>query len=268
MTTNKKRDLLNPSAIQRRLGQSIFTRNIVFHASLDSTNTLAKELASGGAPEGTIVLAEEQTQGRGRMGRAWFSPGYVNLLLSMLLRPTIQPDHIFILTMIMALASIEAIKEISGLSPLIKWPNDLYVGRRKLAGILTEFSQGKSGIEHVIIGLGLNVNWIPEDEKGFSNPVTSILKETGLEISRNDLLSGILKHFEEHYHDVLLGRFDQFYRRWNDLSLIIGREVVVESPKETVYGKAIRIDHNGALVIRDRRGEEQKIFSGDVSVRF
>jgi BirA family biotin operon repressor/biotin-[acetyl-CoA-carboxylase] ligase len=268
MTTDRNRDLLDPSEILRRLGQSMFTRNLVFHKSLDSTNNLAKELASSGAPEGTIVLAEEQTQGRGRMGREWFSPGYVNLLLSMLLRPTLHPDQIFILTMITALASIEAIREISGLSPLIKWPNDLYVGRRKLAGILTEFSQGKTAIEHAIIGLGLNVNWIPEEKKEFSNPVTSILKETGLEVSRNDLLSAILKLFEEYYRDVLLGRFDQFYKRWNDHSLIIGREVEVELPKEKVYGKAIRIDHNGALVIRDRRGEEQKIFSGDVTVRF
>jgi len=268
VTTDRNRDLLDPSAILRRLGQSIFTRNIVFHESLDSTNNLAKELASSGAPEGTIVLAEEQTQGRGRMGRQWFSPGYVNLLFSILLRPTIHPDQIFVLTMIMALATIEATREISGLSPLIKWPNDLYVGRRKLAGILTEFSHGKTGIEHAILGLGLNVNWIPEDEKEFSNPVTSILKETGLEVSRNDLLSGILKLFEEYYHDVLVGRFDHFYRRWNDLSLIMGREVEVELAKEKVYGKAIRIDPNGALVIRDRRGEEQKIFSGDITVKF
>ena len=151
---------------------------------------------------------------------------------------------------------------------MIKWPNDLYVGRRKLAGILTEFSRGKTGIEHAVIGLGLNVNWIPEDEKEFSNPVTSILKETGLEVSRNDLLSGILRLFEEYYHDVLSGRFEQFYRRWNDLSLIIGREVEVELPREKVCGKAIRIDHNGALVVRDGRGEEQKIFSGDITVRF
>jgi BirA family biotin operon repressor/biotin-[acetyl-CoA-carboxylase] ligase len=137
-----------------------------------------------------------------------------------------------------------------------------------LAGILTEFSQGKTGIEHVIIGLGLNVNWIPEDEKEFSNPVTSILKETGLEVSRNDLLSGIIKQFEEYYHDVALGRFDHFYKKWNDLSLIIGREVEVELAKEKIHGQAIRIDPNGALVVRDRRGEEQKIFSGDITVRF
>lgn len=260
--------LLKPDEVIHELGDSIFTRNMVFHKSLASTNTLARELAANGAPEGTIVLTEEQTSGRGRMGRRWLSPGYVNLLVSILLRPHLRQDQIFILTMILALAAIESIKEISGLRAMIKWPNDLYVDRKKLAGILTEFSQRENKIEYVILGIGINVNWNPDEQKELINPATSILKETGIMISRNVLLSRILKTLEKHYQQVLSGRIDDYYRRWNELSVVLGKEVEIESGKERFRGKAIRITKKGALVIKDNLGNEQDIFSGDVSLKF
>jgi BirA family biotin operon repressor/biotin-[acetyl-CoA-carboxylase] ligase len=262
------KDLLQKDLIRDRLNQSLFGTNIIFHKSLNSTNILAKELATKGSPEGTIVLTEEQTRAMGRMGRRWWSPGYVNLLFSILLYPNIKPDQIFVLTMTLALATIEAIKERSGLIPLIKWPNDLYVDRRKLAGILAEFSLSHGRIEYVILGLGLNVNWNPNHEADVTNPATSILQEAGLKLSRNDLLVGILRQFEDYYRDVLAGKIDDFYRRWNELSLIMGQEVEIRSAKEKIRGTAIRIDKKGALVIKDHHDTEQKIISGDVSVRF
>ena len=265
---NNPKDSLDPELICKGLGTSIFSTNMVFHRSLDSTNILAKELATKGSPEGTIVLTEKQTQGMGRMGRQWLSPGYVNLLFSILLYPNIKPDQTFVLTMTLALATIEAIKERSGLTPMIKWPNDLYVDRKKLAGILAEFSLAHGRIEYVILGLGLNVNWNPDHEADVTNPATSILQETGLKMSRNDLLVGILRQFEDYYRDVSAGKIDDFYRRWNELSLIMGKEVKIQSEKESIRGTAIRIDKKGALVIRDNQGKEQKIISGDVSVRF
>jgi len=268
VTTMNNKDLLQKDLIRDRLNQSLFGTNIIFHKSLNSTNILAKELATKGSPEGTIVLTEEQTRGMGRMGRRWLSPGYVNLLFSILLYPNIKPDQIFVLTMTLALATIEAIKERSGLIPLIKWPNDLYVDRRKLAGILAEFSLSHGRIEYVILGLGLNVNWNPNHEADVTNPATSILQETDLKLSRNDLLVGILRQFEDYYRDVLAGKIDDFYRRWNELSLIMGQEVEIRSAKEKIRGTAIRIDKKGALVIKDHHDKEQKIISGDVSVRF
>lgn len=268
MTIVNDMDLLNVELICNGLGQSMFSTKIVFHRSLDSTNILAKELATKGSPEGTIVLTEEQTRGMGRMGRRWLSPGYVNLLFSILLYPNIKPDQIFVLTMTLALATIEAIKERSGLTPRIKWPNDLYVDRRKLAGILAEFSLSHGRTEYVILGLGLNVNWNPNHEADVTNPATSILQETGIILLRNDLLAGILRLFEDYYRDVLAGKIDDFYRRWNELSLIMGQEVEIQSAKERIRGTAIRIDKKGALVIKDNHDKEQKIISGDVSVRF
>jgi BirA family biotin operon repressor/biotin-[acetyl-CoA-carboxylase] ligase len=259
-------DSLHPHTILDKLGSSLFAQNIIFQRSLDSTNTVAKELAAKGAPEGTLVLAEEQRAGRGRMGRRWVSPGYVNLLFSLLLRPKIHKDQVFVTTMILALATIEAIRSRTGLTSTIKWPNDLFVAGKKLGGILTEFSMSHEDIDYVVLGLGLNVNWSPDQTEEVSNPATSILAETGSQISRNDLLVSILMTFEIYYRQVLLGHIDDFYRTWNEASMIIGRNVEIVSPEEKTHGKALRIDRNGALVIQDNAGKERKIISGEVSV--
>ncbi len=259
-------DSIHPHTILDKLGSSLFAQNIIFHRSLDSTHTLAKELAAQGAPEGTLVLAEEQRAGRGRMGRRWISPGYVNLLFSLLLRPKIHKDQVFVTTMILALATMEAIKSRTGLTSRIKWPNDIFVAGKKLGGILTEFSMSHEDIDYVVLGLGLNVNWSPDQTQEDSNPATSILAETGSKISRNDLLVSILMTFEIYYGQVLSGRIEDFYRTWNEASMIIGRNVEIVSPKEKTHGKALRIDRNGALVIQDNAGKERKIISGEVSV--
>ena len=262
----KNMDSLHPEIILNKLGASLFARNLVFHRSLDSTNTLAKALAVQGAPEGTLVLAEEQRAGRGRMGRRWVSPGYMNLLFSLLLRPNIHKDQVFVTTMILALATIEAIKSRTGLTSTIKWPNDIFAAGKKLGGILTEFSLTQEEIDYVVLGLGLNVNWRPDQTEAVSNLATSILAETGSEISRNDLLVAILSIFEIYYQEVLSGQIEDFYRTWNEASMIIGRDVEIVSPKERTQGKALRIDRSGALVIEDDTGKEQKIISGEVSV--
>lgn len=259
-------DCLQPEVILNRLGTSLFAKNLVFNKALDSTNKLAKELAAQGAPEGTLVLVEEQRAGMGRMGRQWVSPGYVNLLFSILLRPYMNKNQVFVTTMVLALATIEAIRSMTGLRCRIKWPNDIYASDKKLGGILTEFSIRREEIEYVILGLGLNVNWSPHQEGIISNPATSILAETGSKISRNDLLAAILKIFEAYYLEVLSGQIEAFYRTWNEASMILGRHVEIVSPEEKTHGKALRIDRNGALVIEDKAGKEHKIVSGDVSV--
>ena len=261
-------DLLDPELLNKRLGDSLFSNNIVFFKKTDSTNTQAKTLAIEGSPEGTIVLAEEQTAGRGRLERRWLSHGYRNLLVSILLRPSLPIERIFILIMIMAIAVIDGIKSLSGLDAMIKWPNDLYIGRKKTGGILSEFSVKDKNIEYVILGLGLNVNWNPEEEEGLLYPVTSILTESGKKISRNELLVVILRQFEVYYREVLSGRIEPLYRTWNDHSLIMGKDIVINSKGEEARGTALRIDHQGGLVIKCQDGESRIFFSGDVSLRF
>ena len=262
----KNTDSLDPETITNKLGSSLFAQNLVFRRSLDSTNTLAKELAAQGAPEGTLVLAEKQNEGRGRMGRRWVSPGYVNLLFSLLLRPHIHKEQVFVTTMILSLATIEAIKSRSGLTSTIKWPNDIFAGGKKLGGILTEFSLRQEEIDYVVVGLGLNVNWSPDKTEGVSHLATSILAETGSRISRNDLLVTLLRIFEVYYGEVLSGQIDDFYRTWNEASMIIGRDVEIVSPVEKTHGRALRIDRSGALIIEDDKGKEQRIINGEVSV--
>jgi BirA family biotin operon repressor/biotin-[acetyl-CoA-carboxylase] ligase len=262
----KDTDSLDPKAIISKLGASLFAQNLVFHRSLDSTNTLAKELAAQGAPEGTLVLAEEQSAGRGRMGRHWVSPGYANLLFSLLLRPRIHKDQVFVTTMILALATIKAVKSRTGLASAIKWPNDIFVRGKKLGGILTEFSLRQEEIDYVVVGLGLNVNWSPHRTEDASRLATSILAETGSRISRNDLLVTLLRIFEPYYGEVLSGQIDDFYKTWNEASMIIGRNVEIVTPVEKTHGRALRIDRSGALIIEDDTGKEQRIISGEVSV--
>lgn len=266
--SNRKREPIQTEVIRKELGTTLFARNIVFHRSLNSTNSLAKELASTGAPEGTLVLTEEQTAGRGRMDRQWLSLGYTNLLLSLLLRPSMQVEQVFLLNMILALATIDGVKEVSGLHLLIKWPNDLYVGPRKVGGILTEFSVRGKRIEYVILGLGLNVNWSPEEHDDVLYPATSIFAETGMKASRNELLVEILRSFENYYSKTLNRRIEDLYKRWNERSFLIGKDIEVESAKETVRGRALRIDRTGALVVKEKNGRERRILSGDVSIRF
>jgi BirA family biotin operon repressor/biotin-[acetyl-CoA-carboxylase] ligase len=258
---------LIPAVIKNGLGDSLFAGHIVYLKTVDSTNRLAKELASAGAAEGTVVLTEEQTAGRGRRGRSWLSPGRANLTFSILLRPEIDVDKVFSLTMILSLACIEAVQKRTGLSCMIKWPNDVYAGGKKLAGILTEFAARDRRVEWVVLGLGLNVNWHPAEGRTMSRLATSIRAEIGNRVSRSELLVETLLRFEGAYKDVLSGRIEKMYERWNDFSLVLGKQVVVESDRMKITGKALGIDQDGALIIQGPEGKEQRIIHGEVSLR-
>ena len=267
-TEKGKEEELNLDLIKSGLSSSLFGVNIVYHTALGSTNDLAKDLALRGAPEGTVVVTEEQTAGKGRRGRSWLAPGKTNLLFSILLRPALSPNRVFSLTMALALAALEAIEGETGLWCMIKWPNDLYVGSRKLAGILTEFAGKDRQVDWVVLGLGLNVNWCPEEGKGGSRfSATSIFAETQEKFARNGLLVQILKQFESHHERLLSGGGDDLYRKWNEYSLVLGKEVVIESEERRISGKAVRIDENGALILEDERGRVHVITHGDVSLR-
>lgn len=169
--------------------------------------------------------------------------------------------------MVMALAGSDAVKKMTGLSPLIKWPNDLYVEGKKMGGILTEFSVKAREVEYVIVGLGLNVNWSPQEDEALLYSATSIFAETGKRGSRMDLLVEILRSYEADYSRVLAGGIEGIYKRWNDLSMITGREVTVDLGQETIQGRVKKIDKDGSLVIIKKDGRIEKIQNGDVSLR-
>jgi BirA family biotin operon repressor/biotin-[acetyl-CoA-carboxylase] ligase len=254
--------------IVSNLPSSLFSRHAYCFSSIESTNKYAKELAKRGGAEGSLVIAEKQTKGQGRMGRNWYSPACANLLFSVVFRPPFTADRAFSLTMIAALAIVDAISHITGLDTLIKWPNDVFCKDKKIAGILTEFSAKRKQVDYVVIGIGLNVNWNISDRPELKHVATSLKNEVGHPVSRLDLLATIFKLLEEYYGLLLTGQEDCIYRRWNECSMVIGKEALIYSTDETIKGKVKRIDKNGALVIEDEAGKESSIICGDLKVLF
>lgn len=258
---------IQPELLRKRLGPSIFASHIHYHPSIDSTNALAKTLVGQGAAEGTLVITEEQTAGRGRRGKSWVSPAGANLLFTVLLRPPLEGDRVFVLTMALTLAGLKAVNTVGGLKAMIKWPNDLYVGTKKLAGVLTEFATRGKQVDWAVLGMGLNVGWRPEVPVQGGAPATSLLEETGQGVSRNELLIEILKGFEALYAEIVAGNMNSLYKEWNENCLVLGKAVVLESETERVEGKALRIDDCGALILEDADGNQRRILTGDVSLR-
>jgi BirA family transcriptional regulator, biotin operon repressor / biotin---[acetyl-CoA-carboxylase] ligase len=261
-------DSLDSKKIKEHLGKSLFSDNLIIHQSHSSTNNNAKELYIKGAAHGTVVMAEEQTAGRGRMERKWFSPPYKNILVSILLRPDMKPENVYTLTLALAASSIDAIKAICNISAMIKWPNDIYLNNKKLAGILTEFSIRGNRPAYVILGMGMNVNWCPDEESGLLFKSTSLINEAGTPVSRNRLVAEILKRFECLYNDIVNERMEEFIIRCNSLSLLTGKMVSVDTGDEIISGKAVGIDKDGGLFIETGSEKTLKILNGDVSVKF
>ena len=189
------------------------------------------------------------------------------MLFSALLRPPMEGDRVFVLTMVLALAGLKAVKRVTGVKAMIKWPNDLYVGTRKLAGVLTEFSMKERLVDWAVLGMGTNVGWHPDVPEGGGAPATSLLEETGQRVSRNELLIEILTEFETLYRDVLRRNMKTLYEEWNEHCLVLGKAVVIESERERIEGKALRIDDFGALIIEDAAGNQRRVLTGDVSLR-
>jgi len=260
-------EIIQPELLKKRLAHSLFASHIHYYRSVDSTNAVAKALAGQGAPEGTLVVTEEQTAGRGRRGKSWVSPPGANLLFSVLLRPPIEGEKVFVLTMVLGLAGLKAVNKVTGVKTMIKWPNDLYVGTKKLAGVLTEFSVKGKQADWVVPGMGINVAWRPETAEEGGVPATSLLDEGGQRVSRNELLIEILTEFEGLYKEVVAGSMKPLYQEWNRNCLVLGKAVVVTSEKERIEGKALRIDEFGALILEDAEGNQRRILTGDVSLR-
>ncbi|MBW2710012.1 MAG: biotin--[acetyl-CoA-carboxylase] ligase [Deltaproteobacteria bacterium] len=264
----KNPEPFNPDILTRALKSYLFGNNVIFRDTIGSTNVFLKRLAQEGASEGTVVIADEQSAGLGRLGREWFSKKGENLLFSVLLRPQLPPGKLFVLTMIFALAGIDAVQDISGLNAMIKWPNDLYIGGKKLGGILAEVSVERGVVQYLVLGMGLNVNWNPSMEGTLLYPTSSIFAESRKKVSREDILVNLLKRLEVSYLELGqdMACIEGFYRKWNEKSFILGKTVVVETGRERIRGEAAGIDRDGALTLITADGVERKFLCGDVSV--
>jgi BirA family biotin operon repressor/biotin-[acetyl-CoA-carboxylase] ligase len=257
---------LNAEKIKGLLKDSIFSKNIFVHKVLPSTNDTAKELYKKGLSEEAVILAEEQSAGRGRMDREWVSPAKKNILMSLLLKPSIEIERVYTLTLALAVSVTDAVNKITGLSAMIKWPNDIYLNGKKLGGILTEFGAKGLNVDYVILGLGLNVNWCPEDGALF--PSTSLWMESSRELSRNKLIASVLLQYNEIYQNILAGDLENFHEKCNERSLVTGNKVSINTEGEIIEGQVSGIDIDGALLVREQNGNIRKVLNGDVSLRF
>jgi BirA family biotin operon repressor/biotin-[acetyl-CoA-carboxylase] ligase len=253
-------DKLLPEEISYQLNTKIIGQRL-FYETLGSTMDTAFELGLKGFPEGTAVFAESQTSGRGRLGRSWFSPKEKGIYLSLLLRPEFLPQGAPKITLMTAVSISEAIKKITGLSVLIKWPNDIVVGGKKLTGILTELNAEADKIKFVNIGIGINVNssksFLPLD-------ATSLKEEIGTEVSRIELAREVLRAIESNYFLLKEKGFKPILEKWKTSSAILGKRIEINSQNRVICGEAQDIDMDGALLVRQDTGFIERVLSGDV----
>jgi BirA family biotin operon repressor/biotin-[acetyl-CoA-carboxylase] ligase len=253
-------DKLFPREIQFQLNTSVIGKDIIHFETIESTMTHVFQLGVDGKEEGTVVCAETQTKGKGRLGREWVSPKGKGIYLSILLRPRLHPTEVAKLTLMTAVAVCEAIREITGLNAKIKWPNDILINGKKVTGILTEMSAEMERVRFVVVGIGVNVNTpltaLPETG-------TSLKQELGKEIDRIQLFQCILRKMESWYEQSHHG-FGNMTERWKELSSTIGSRVKVRDVDNEIIGTAIGLDEYGGLIVRYDSGKIVKRMTGDV----
>jgi BirA family biotin operon repressor/biotin-[acetyl-CoA-carboxylase] ligase len=258
-------DLLTPSEVKPSLKTRWMGKVIHYFTRLDSTNSKAYELAARGAEEGEVVITESQEKGRGRLGRNWFSPPHLNLYLSVILRPKIPPHQASLITLMAAVATAEAIEKYSGLRASIKWPNDILLNGRKVAGLLNEIQSEIDRVHFVILGIGVNLN---TDGKMFPKEIktlaTSLKQEMKGAISRNAFLGSLLQSLEEWYGIFLKEGGEPILTAWKERADIQGRTVKVTSFGEELNGVAIDIDSDGALILKTEKQERKRVIAGDI----
>jgi BirA family biotin operon repressor/biotin-[acetyl-CoA-carboxylase] ligase len=261
----KVHDILTPDLLNKRLKGTLFGKHILHFFKTDSTNRVAMELGYAGEPEGSVVMAEEQTAGRGRAGRAWHSERGTGLYFTLLLRPKLSPVQAPILTMLAGIAAHSAITAQTGVSPDLKWPNDLLLNGKKIGGILTEMHAEPSMIRFVIIGCGINVNQetFPDD---LASVATSLRRETGRSHSRLELLVRLLTEFEADYNRFLREGVAPVIERFQRISPFAnGKRVRVDNGVHSYAGVTTGLSPEGLLLVKKYDGQIQAVIAGDVT---
>lgn len=260
-------DIPSPTEIKSGLRTHTIGKEIRFFPELPSTQDEARALAMQGAPEGTVVIAETQTAGRGRIGRSWAAPAG-GIYLSIILRPTIAPPEALRFPLIAGVAVSQTIERVTRLSARLKWPNDVLINGRKVAGILTEMNAEMDRINFIIVGIGINVNTPPENLPAELRETAAVLSiEAGRTISRVKLVQTLLTEFELLYDEFRKEGFEPIRRRWKALSETLGTMVTVTFADQQVHGRAFDIDPDGALLIQKWNGNLERVVAGDVSLR-
>ena len=247
----------------------ILGKPLIYHDVLDSTNLEAKRLAQKNAVEGTIVRANRQTAGRGRLQRVWESPKDAGLWFSMILRPRLDPGYCAQITLISAVVMSEAVEKLTGVVPKIKWPNDLLVNGKKLCGILSEMNLDDTGVDYIIVGIGININLALQDlNPQIKDIATSLEIITGKKWEAQDLLDKFRESFEHWYGVWEEQGFAPVKEEWIKRSCTIGEKIHVKDDDEIIFtGDALSIDDYGSIVVQGESGEIRDFVYGEISIR-
>jgi len=259
-------DVLNDTEISYNLKTKTIGKYLACYRSVKSTNDLLAQMAESGAAHGTVVTAEEQTKGRGRLGRVWHSPPGTGIYVSILLRPRFKPERAPALSIMTALALADAISAYIPHEVQIKWPNDVWIGGKKVAGILTELAAERRKIEHVIVGVGINVNQgvgnFPEELRPIATSVRRALKR---KVNRVELLQKFLRNFESEYEKYVKAGLKPSQKRVRRYSALIGEPITIRTGSHEVSGLAKDIDTEGRLIV-EHNGNTTAITAGEVTV--
>ncbi len=253
---------LSSASITGNLPTRFVGQRVIYYPSLTSTMEIARQEARQGAEEGTVIIADEQTAGRGRLKRAWLSPRG-NIALSVILRPHMA--HLHSLVMLASLAVVHSIEAVTGLKPRIKWPNDVLIAGKKVCGILIESHVQRKRVDYAIMGIGINVNLRPGDFPDISPTATSLSGELGRDIPRLSLVRHLLVEIERLYLALSAGQ--SIYGEWQDRLVTLGKRVRVTSADTTQEGTAESVAEDGSLRLRRPDGSLVKILTGDVTLR-
>lgn len=260
-------DVMTAEELESLIDTEWAGKHVAYYAETDSTNTRVKHLGDEGAPHGTLAVADRQTAGRGRRGRTWESPGGSCIYMSLLLRPDIAPEKAPMLTLVTACSTAEALMECAGIETGIKWPNDIVIGGKKLAGILTEMSTQIDYINHVAIGVGINVN-IKSFPENIEKTATSLYLETGRTVKRAPLIAAVMRCFEENYKIFMETRdMSGLMEKYSRFLVNRGREVLILEKGSEYRAVAEGINSQGELVVKKEDGTAANIRAGEVSVR-
>jgi len=263
----KTPERITADEIRLGLTTNFIGRNIHYEESVESTQKIAHRLSYEEVPEGTVIIAEEQRSGKGRMNRTWHSPKYTGIWMSLILRPNIPLTKAPQLTLLTAVAIVQAIEEVTGLQSEIKWPNDILIGGKKVTGILTELQAEADRIHSIIIGIGINVNQKEEDfPSELQEKASSLFIEKGKVISRAGLIKSFFKHFEKLYLLYLEQGFFPIKLLWEGYAVSIGKILKARTLTNVIEGKALGITDEGVLKLEDETGFVHHIYSADIEV--
>jgi len=256
---------IQPSKVKKNLRTKFLARTVLYFRKLPSTNETAKQLAAIGTKEGTVVIAEIQTHGRGRLKRKWISPNG-GIWLSIILRPKTETKHAPKLTLMVSVAVAKTINKLFLLKTEIKWPNDVLINHKKVCGILTEATTKDKKLDFVVVGIGINADFnlsaLPAHIRKSS---TTLKEELKKEIDRETLLCKLLEEVELYYNLFTKGKFDKILKEWRTLASFLGSHVVV-TDEEKIEGWATDIDEDGALHVKLKDQTTRKMTSGDLTI--